>query len=366
MLPPCALICVVDRRLFAITRNSAPILDFREKELGMDDRPLGEQGSRSETPFVSVVVSFHNEGAALRKCLPSLLSQTYPHEKYEIILVDDGSNDGSAEEISQFVRSNSPRIRILRQPDRGPAAGRNLGIRNAQGSITLFTDPDCLADNDWIFQHVRHYASPQVGGVEGYVKTDWDQLLYPIRVAPAGFRYVTCNISYRRETLEKVGFFDENFRYREDDDLAYTVMEAGWEIISERNAVIYHPVKNQGLRGVVSIGLKHRYDPLFYKKHPDAAMKLYRFLKFGPFILSPEFRVCIATIIGFVLLAATFSIDAVLGLLVVSVLIVGGVFQRHKMLRRKAKASLFWMGIYILFIEIGRLQGSLKVRQLLL
>lgn len=70
---------------------------------------MGEQGSRSETPFVSVAVSFHNEGAALRKCLPSLLSQTYPHEKDEVVLVDDGSNDGSVnEEIFQFVRPNTP------------------------------------------------------------------------------------------------------------------------------------------------------------------------------------------------------------------------------------------------------------------
>ncbi len=337
--------------------------------MATDNRPLSEQeGSRSETPFVSVVVSFHNEGVVLRKCLKSLLNQTYPQEKYEIILVDDGSIKGSAEEISDMAQASGARVRVLTQPDRGPAAGRNLGIRKARGSIVLFTDPDCVADKDWISEHVRHYTSPEVGGVEGYVETDWDQLVYPIKVSPAGFRYVTCNISYRRETLEKVGLFDEIFRYREDDDLAYTVMQAGWEILSEKNAVIYHPVKNQGFRGVVGIGLKHRYDPLFYKKHRDDRAKnyFYRLIKFGPFLLSPEFLMCGAAIIGLILLARAFLTNPVFGVFLVVVLLMGGSFQRRRMLRRKVKASLFWMGVYILFIEIGRLQGSVKFRQLLL
>ena len=61
-----------------------------------------------ELPFISIVVSFHNEGACLRKCLQALLVQTYSREKYEVILVDDGSVDGSQETISDSSSDSGP------------------------------------------------------------------------------------------------------------------------------------------------------------------------------------------------------------------------------------------------------------------
>ena len=322
--------------------------------------------SLEELPFVSVVVSFHNEGAFLNQCVASLLELSYPPERFEIILVNDGSDDGSEEAVSELVRANEARIRILTQPDKGPAAGRNLGVSNAKGSIVAFTDPDCIVDKGWLKQHVANYRSEDIGGVEGKVETDWDQLMEPIRISPAGYRYVTCNISYRREVLEKVGLFDEQFRWKEDDEVAYRVIKAGWKIVTDEHAIIYHPVKKLSARGLVRFGLKHRYDVPFYGKHPDVAKGYFRMVKFGPIALTREFFVACGLILIFLLALVGLLTGNVITLLPLIPAAVWGMIHRRSMLRRKVKASILWMTIFILLIEVGRLWGTIKFRRFFL
>lgn len=319
----------------------------------------------SELPFVSVVVSFHNETRFLRKCLESLLKQMYPQDRYEIILVNDGSTDASEASVSDLTKGT--KVKIVAQADKGPAAGRNLGAITAKGTIVAFTDPDCVAHETWLSEHVGQYVSSQVGGAVGRVETDWEKLLYPIRISPAAYPgYITCNISYRREVLEEVGMFDENFRWVEDDELAYRVIEAGWTISKAESAVVYHPVKRLTLRGLVRVALKHRYQVLFYKKHPDIAKSYLRIVVPGPIALTSEFLLsaggifflaCVAILL-FTNLAVSFTLLALVALLAIG--------YRRRMLRRKAKASIFWMAVYIPLVEIGRLWGSLKFRRFLL
>jgi glycosyltransferase involved in cell wall biosynthesis len=319
-----------------------------------------------EFPFVSVVVSFHNEGAFLRRCLQALLNQSYPRDRYEIILVNDGSVDGTQETISDLLLNPKTTIRIFSQSDRGPAAGRNLGVANATGTILVFTDPDCIPDSAWLMEHAKHYAAREVGGVEGRVETDWKELLYPVRVSPAGFRYVTCNISYRKEVLEEIGLFDENFRWREDTDLAYRVIGAGWKIESERSAVVHHPVKKLTKRALAVHGLKHRFDVALYRKHPDIVGKDFRLRKLGPVALSREFFFCAAALLSVFFLWLAFSVSIFLSLPLLIMLVAWAILQRHRMLRRKARASLIWMVAFIVLMEIGRVWGSLKFRRFML
>jgi glycosyltransferase involved in cell wall biosynthesis len=321
---------------------------------------------KPDQPFVSVVVSFHNDAAFLRNCLLSLLNQTYPRELYEVILINDGSIDGSQETISDLLTAHRPTVKLFTQPDKGPSAGRNLGVSNARGSIVAFTDPDCVVDHAWVAQHAEGYVSEEVGGIEGHIETDWDRILYPIRVSPAGYRYVTANISYRHDVLERVGFFDESFRFKEDDELAYRVIEAGWTIRTEDRAVVYHPVRSMTLRGLVSLGLKHRYDVLFYKKHPDLGRSYFRIIKAGPLAITPEFFISCAGVLAIVLLGTAFLSNVVLGLLLLAAFATLAVFQRHRMMRRRTKASILWMAAFAALIEAGRIWGSLKFRQVLL
>jgi GT2 family glycosyltransferase len=330
------------------------------------DTHKNAQRSADQLPFASVVVSFHNEAAFLNRCVASLLKLSYPSESYEIILVNDGSEDGWEAIVAELVRANPTRIRVLSQTDKGPAAGRNLGILNSRGSVVAFTDPDCVVEPNWLLQHVKSYTSQEVGGVEGGIETDWDELLYPIRVSPAGSLYVTCNISYRREVLEKVGLFDENFRWKEDDDLAYRVIENGWRLVSDTSAVIYHPVKYLKPRALIRLALKRRYDVLLYKKHQDIAKDYLRLKKLGPVALSPEFFSACGGLLGVLLVLVFLTVAPVVAAVAFICLFGWAVFKRRSMARRKQKASLFWMTVQVLSIEVGRLWGSFKFHQFLL
>jgi GT2 family glycosyltransferase len=322
--------------------------------------------SADQLPFASVVVSFHNEAAFLNRCVASLLKLSYPSESYEVILVNDGSEDGWEGIVAELVRANPTRIRVLSQTDKGPAAGRNLGILNSRGSVVAFTDPDCVVEPNWLLRHVKSYTSQGIAGVEGRVETDCEELLDPIRVSPAGFRFVTCNISYRREVLEKVGLFDENFRWKEDDDLAYRVIENGWKLVSDTSAVVYHPVKYLKPRALIRLALKRRYDVLLYKKHQDIVKGYLHLKTLGPVALSPEFFSVCAGLLGVLLVLVFLTVAPVVAAAAFICLFGWGVFKRRSMARRRPKASFFWVTVQVLSVELGRLWGSFKFHRFLL
>ena len=110
----------------------------------------------------SVVVPTYNRVSTLRQCLKGLLIQDHPD--YEIIVVDDGSTDGTAEVLMQEFSS----IRYFQQKNAGPAAARNRGLQAATGEIIAFTDDDCLTPPDWLTQlaagYIRHSEVAGVGG----------------------------------------------------------------------------------------------------------------------------------------------------------------------------------------------------------
>ncbi len=198
---------------------------------------------------VSLVISTHNRKDLLRRCLAAATSQDYPD--YEVIVVDDGSTDGTEE----MVRREFPQVRYLRQePNRGPAAARNRGIEAATGEIVAFTDDDCLVPPDFLArlaEGYRHY--PEVAGVGGYLEAPPEVLAHNLLAryerwvsrhdygvgpreyvggmeCPAGG---TNSVSYRRRVLKEVGGFDEGFPFAagEDADLKYRVAQRGYRLL---------------------------------------------------------------------------------------------------------------------------------------
>ena len=90
-------------------------------------------------PLVSVVVPARNAAATLERCLRSLLDLDYPRDRFEIIVADNGSTDGSRSILDRF----GGQVRVVEQPRPGPAAARNAGIRAAEGTVIALTDADC-------------------------------------------------------------------------------------------------------------------------------------------------------------------------------------------------------------------------------
>ncbi|MGQ9516861.1 MAG: glycosyltransferase [Anaerolineae bacterium] len=203
-----------------------------------------------EWPFVSVVVPTYNRARVLRRCLEALTAQDYLG-RLEIIVVDDGSTDETPLVAEEFAQHNN--VRFLRQANRGPAVARNRGIRAAGGDIIVFTDDDCLVPRDWVRRLVQGYRMhPGVAGVGGRLEPPAAYREHPIaqyehsegrEVYGAGDVEViggfdcpaggTNNMSYRREVLEEVGGFDEDFPYAagEDADLKWRICQRGARLL---------------------------------------------------------------------------------------------------------------------------------------
>jgi len=324
-------------------------------------------------PFVSVVVPYRNAKASLPSLLESLLNQNYPKNRYEIMLVDDGSTDGSSDTVTKAMKQQREtcNAKTLRCKDRGgPARARNLGIRNSKREIIAFTDADAIPDKNWLRELVYGFSNDLVGGVMGKVVTDFQRLLYPMRVSPIS-KFVTCNIAYRRSVLIECGLFDEEFKYpfREDSDIAYCILDHGYKIVQRNSAVVYHPIRQIKLKDLLLVPKYHAYDVLLFKKHPrrsrqDALdIQAYRFTTGG-----------IGVILSLLIILSLFAIAStklsllsalLYFLLITSALITFRPSIKGKPLKERVISSLYFE-LFVLLAVIGHIIGSVKFRKLLL
>src|SRR5688500_685585 len=111
-------------------------------------RVITPESPRPESrPRISVIVPFYNVERYIKECLDGIRAQSYPRDRFEIILVDNNSTDRSSEIAARYRD-----VTLLRQPEPGSYAARNMGIREARGEIVVTLDPDCLPDRDWLEQ----------------------------------------------------------------------------------------------------------------------------------------------------------------------------------------------------------------------
>lgn len=199
----------------------------------------------------SIVIPTYNRKDLLRRCLAATTNQDYPD--YEVIVVDDGSTDGTG----GMAQREFPQVRYLRQEtNRGPAATRNWGIREATGEIIAFTDDDCVPTRDWLSDHLRYYDDLSVGAVGGsqiprnpnfYDKFEMAHYadeylggLQRIEKISSWEGLATNNMSVRREIFQEVGFFDEKFLTGADPEFARRVSQAGYILIRDPGIRVDH------------------------------------------------------------------------------------------------------------------------------
>ncbi len=176
--------------------------------------------------FVSVVIDNYNYGRFLPQCIQSALAQDYPQDRFEIILVDDGSTDDSLAVAARFGN----RIRIIRQPNSGQPAAFNAGIAAARGGVVMFLDADDYWDRRKISLAARGFADPSVGIVQNLL-TEVDAEGRAIRTPrpswPGRYRVqdylaggavlcATTALSMRKSVLEAVGPIPSEMRFSSD------------------------------------------------------------------------------------------------------------------------------------------------------
>jgi len=128
--------------------------------------------------MISVIIPAKNTEDTIGNCLRAVLSQRYVNTDYEVIVVDDGSTDRTAE------IAKSMRARVIQQENAGPAAARNAGAEAAYGEILAFTDADCVPSPEWLHYLTMPFRDPQVIGTKGTYRTKLDFVhLGPFKVS---------------------------------------------------------------------------------------------------------------------------------------------------------------------------------------
>ncbi len=194
-------------------------------------------------PEVSVIIAVKDEKDTIRRTLEALDRQTFPKDHFEVVIVDGGSTDGTLE----LVRSFSGRMRVHLSsgiPRSGPSDARNAGIGLAKGEIIAFTDADCIPADNWLENLIRDFKNPKVGGSAGELRfVDLGNHLSRLEDLFAIDTYhgfITSNIAYRKEVLQKAKGFDLSLKCAEDFDLYLRVLDMGYEMTFNPTATIYH------------------------------------------------------------------------------------------------------------------------------
>jgi len=225
----------------------------------------------SAKKLISVVIATYNRKNLLKNCLRALFDQSLPSKKYEIIVVDDGSTDGTKDFIKTYQKSH-PSLRYLRQPHLGTTKARNLGLKKAKGEIIAFTDDDCIPKKNWFEEILRAFKKSQkLLGVEGKTITDGQATPLTSQIVNLkGGAYQSCNIAYKKKVLEKIGGFDEKFTlpHCDDVDLALRVLKFG-SIYFSPKAVVVHPPRPTTFKQELG-RIKHIASEFYlFLKHPD-------------------------------------------------------------------------------------------------
>lgn len=206
-----------------------------------------------DAPFVTVVVPTFNREKLLKNLLDSLHNQSYPADKLEIIIVDDGSKDGTGQMVEEYQKGPNRNLKYFFQQNKGPAAARNTGIRNSRGSFIVFIDDDCIASSNWLEEMIGGFDDFNVAGVGGRIKTIATKSIIseycsyigvmekPIMQADTVKYLVGANSSFRKEHLNAAGWFNETIPLGgEDLDISFRLERAGYKLKFNPEAVIYH------------------------------------------------------------------------------------------------------------------------------
>ena len=241
--------------------------------------------------FVSVVIPTYNRRPILEKCLLALEQQQTsgtPVERYEVVVVDDGSTDGTP----TWLRQNTDRfahVRLIEQVHGGPAEGRNRGVEHARGDVIVFIDSDLVVTPVFLAKHAEALQ-------QSWSRTG-DRLCftYGAVINTANFEeptkerhklrdlswayFATGNVAIDRSILQRSGLFDTGFRLYgwEDLELGERLRRMRVRLIKCPDAVGYHWHPALSLDQIPRLieveGERARMGLLFYRKHPTRRVR---------------------------------------------------------------------------------------------
>lgn len=208
-------------------------------------------------PTATIIIPARNAAGTIANCLKACQQQDgIDRATYEIIVVDDGSMDGTAQ-IAQQAGAD----KVLRHPQaQGAAAARNSGLNAAQGELVFFTDADCIPAATWLAAMQTPFADPELVGCKGiyaskqkelvarFVQLEYEDKYDKLRPQPTIDFIDTYSAAYRRDVLLKNEGFDTRIFYVEDQELSFRLAAQHCKMIFVPQAVVYH-LHSHTLRG---------------------------------------------------------------------------------------------------------------------
>lgn len=208
---------------------------------------------------ISIIIPLFNAEKRLPVLFESLSSQTYPHQLTEIIFVDNGSTDRTAQQLKNFTNTTDIAARIVNEFDYpGSYAARNKGIEHANGEILAFTDADCIPEKDWIANAVARLLAEGRGAViGGRVDLVAEDVRKPTPVEMfelvLGFPQeenvirngysVTANLHAWKSAFEVVGPFNSRLKSKGDYEWCMRASSHGYQILYAPDVGVVHPAR---------------------------------------------------------------------------------------------------------------------------
>lgn len=216
----------------------------------------------AEVPFVSVVIPTRNRARMLRDSVNSLVAQDYPTDRFEVIVVDDGSDDRTSSSLAALANERDPRVTYVHQESLGLNAARNRGIRSARAGLVCLVDDDIEAPPQWLASLVRGaLRNPDAGCVGG-----------PIRLRLEGKPPRLCgrehlgeteldlgdeerddalvwgaNMAVRKKAIDQIGPFDERLVHYDEHEWEERLLDAGGRIVYVPDAWLWHRRTSESL-----------------------------------------------------------------------------------------------------------------------
>lgn len=221
----------------------------------------------------TVVVATRDREALLGLALKALRAQDFGGT-WDVVVVDDGSRDSTPSLLARW-RAEWPQLHVVTLPTPGgPAKARNAGWRNSSGAVVAFTDDDCEPAADWLSEIVKAIRTgsdvvqgrtvPAASGVRGAFS-------HTLSIGEETGRFETCNMAYDRSLLERLGGFDEGFRYPygEDIDLGLRALDAGASLSFAPSALVRHAVHPSSFRARLRVTARQEGIVLVTARHPS-------------------------------------------------------------------------------------------------
>jgi glycosyltransferase involved in cell wall biosynthesis len=224
---------------------------------------------------LSIVIPTLNRAKYLTGALASILEQTLDANRYEVVVVDNGSTDNTRQVVEEIRRQSGGRVRYVWEPSPGLHNGRHRGAREAYGEILLYGDDDIVASREWVEATWESFQDPTVGIAGGKILPEWEEdppqwvldlwvkddvgmylgylglidLGDEKKFVSPGYTY-GCNFAIRKTTLYECGGFhpdgmpQEQVRYRGDGEtgLSGNAFNRGYKILYNPKACVKHIV----------------------------------------------------------------------------------------------------------------------------